>query len=146
MMTQEPEHSNPNAEPSASVIDKIAPLLPDLLYPSESDEPVAWVTCPLTTDELLTVSQLKGWLMLPPAVFVEERPEADFWQPVTTEEDWYGDDEKARTKTFTALKALMESLPDRQFFRVGDTEVELYLLGRLPDKSRAGLTTKVVET
>lgn len=126
--------------------DQINPLLTDLLYPSESDEPVEWTTCPLTTDGPLTVSQVKDWLILPPAVFVEERPEADFWQPVTVTEDWYGDEEKTRTANFEQLKELLQSLTDRQVFRAGDTEIGLYLLGRLPDGSRAGLKTMVVET
>ena len=84
--------------------------------------------------------------MLPPAVSVEERPEADFWQPVTVNEDWYGDDEKARTAKFEQLQKAVEPLTDRQLFRVGQTEIDLYLLGRVPDGSRAGLKTKVVET
>ena len=145
-MTALTGNSSEPAGTTSSVADQISPLLTNLLYPSESDEPVEWVTCYLKTADPLTVSQIKDWLMLPPSVAVEERPEADFWQPVTVNEDWYGDDEKARMATFVTLKDTLEALPDRQFFRVGETEIDLYLLARLTDGSRAGLKTKVVET
>ena len=61
----------------------IAPLLTDLLYPSESDEPIEAVETYLNMAEPLTVSHIKDWLMLPPSDYVEEQPEADFWAPVT---------------------------------------------------------------
>lgn len=147
-MTEQPDQEKTAAVPvpTVPVADRAALLLEDLLYPSESDEPVEWVTCSLSTDGPLTVSQVKEWLMLPPAIFVDERPETDFWQPVTMDEDWYGPDENARTAAFRALEATLCELTDRQVFRVGDTEVDLYLLARLPDGSRAGLRTKVIET
>lgn len=122
------------------------PLLTNLLYPSESDEPVTWVTCYLGQPEPLIVSQLTDWLMLPPGVLVEERPETDFWR-VAVMEDWYGEDEKKRTEQFQRVKQFVESqLTDRQLFRVGQVEIELYLLGKTPDSKRAGLKTKVIET
>lgn len=124
-----------------------SPLLPDLLYPSESDEPLDLVTCYLSQTEPLTVSQIKDWLMLPPAVYVDEIPEADFWGPVTTEQDWYGDEEKTRTTKFKTLKTLVETeLSVRQVFRVGETEIDVYLLGREANGQRAGLKTKIVQT
>ncbi len=145
-MTETDPKSNAPTDAAAALTTPIAALLPNLFYPSESDEAVEWVTCPLKTEQPLTVSHIKDWLMLPPSVYVEEGKEADFWQPVTTEEDWYGDEEKARTATFKQLQAAMQTLTDRQLFRVGQTEVDVYLLGRVPDKTWAGLKTKVVET
>ncbi len=145
-MTEQQSEGNESTKIISPVAEQIRPLLTGLLYPSESDEPVEWVICPLKTHEPLTVSQLKEWLMLPPSVSVEIRSEADFWQPVTAEEDWYRDEEKARTAAFKQLQTLMQPLPDRQLFRVGETEIDLYLLGRLPDETWAGLKTKVIET
>lgn len=125
----------------------IRPLLAGLLYPSESDEAINFVTCYLKQESALTVSQIKDWLMLPPSVFVEEVPEAQFWKPVTRQEEWYGDDEKKRTEAFTRLQQVIEEhLSIRQVFRVGEFEIDLYLLGRITEGKRAGLKTKVVET
>lgn len=124
---------------------RIKPLLTNLLYPSESDESVEWVTCYLKSEGPLTVSQVKSWLMLPPALYVEERPEAEFWEPVVDAQA-YGADDEARTAQFKQLQEAVQTLTNRQLFRVGDTEIDVYLLGQLPDGSRAGLKTKVVET
>ena len=121
-------------------------MLTDLLYPSESDEPVTWVTCYLGQPEPLIVSQITDWLMLPPGVLVEERPEADFWR-VAVLEDWYDEEQKKRAEQFQRVKQFLDSqLTDRQFFRVGQVEIELYLLGKTPEGKRAGLKTKVIET
>lgn len=127
--------------------DQLRPLLADLYYPSESDEPVTFVRCPLDQLDPLTVTQIKQWLLLPPAVFVEEIPEDQFWQPVTTVEDWYGAEEKARTDKFVQLRQqLTAQLTVRQTFRAGQSDVTLLLLGRQTDGTRAGLKTTVIET
>ncbi|WP_232326018.1 nuclease A inhibitor family protein [Spirosoma montaniterrae] len=130
-----------------SFTDQINPLVTGLFYPSESDEPLDAVACYLKQEELLTTSQIKDWQMLPPSVYVEEVPVADFWEPVLTEHDWYGDEEKARTAQFQQLKAVIDSqLTTQQVFRVGEYEIDVYLLGRLSTGDRAGLKTKIVET
>ena len=136
------------SQATASFADRIAPLLTDLLYPSESDEPIEPVESYLKMAEPLTVSHIKDWLMLPPSEYVEEQPEADFWTPVTTIEAWFGDDEKATAAKFQALKTKLETtLTDRQVFRVGNTEIDVYLLGKPAEgEPRVGIKTKVVET
>lgn len=146
MTNDEPKSSG--STPSVTTFsEKITPLLTDLLYPSESDEPLEPVTCYLDQEEPLTVSQIKDWQMLPPSVYVEEQPEADFWEPVTTQQDWYGEDEKRRTEKFQDLRKFMEQqLTVRQVFRVGEAEMDVYLVGRTESGERAGLKTKVVQT
>ncbi len=141
-----PESNNP-APDLNQFAEKAGPLLPNLLYPSESDEPLELTTCYLKQAEPLTVSQIKDWQMLPPSVYVEEIPEADFWEPVTTQQDWYEEEERKRTATFQAVKAVVEqTLTARQVFRVGETEMDVFLLGRQEQGDRAGLKTKVVQT
>jgi Nuclease A inhibitor-like protein len=145
-MTNETSESN-TPETPPTLQQQVDALLPELYYPSESDEPIAFVTCYLKEEEPLTVSQIKNWLMLPPSVYVEERSEAEFWEPVTQEEDWFGEEERQRMEQFRTLKCtLEENLTVRQFFRVGDTEIDVYVLGRTPEGVRAGIQTKVVET
>lgn len=146
-MTNEDPNSSAQTPETASLRDQLTPLLADLFYPSESDEPVGFVTCYLKQADPLTVSQVKEWLMLPPAVYVEERPEAGFWEPVVTEQDWYSEEEKARTGRFQQLKQLLVvQLTLRQVFYAGETEIDVYLLGRTPAGDRAGLKTRIVQT
>ena len=118
-----------------------------MLYPSESDEPIEVVETYLRMAEPLTVSHIKDWLMLPPSNYVEEITEVEFWEPVVTVEEWYGEEENAKTARFQALKTYLETtLTDRQVFRVGQTEIDVYLLGKPTEGPRVGLKTKVVET
>ena len=146
MTNEEPKSSDPVA-PNKPFSEQVSPLLTDLLYPSESDEPIEPVTCFLKQTEPLTISQIKDWLMLPPSFYVDEIPETDFWEPVITEQDWYGDEEKARTAKFQQLKQFLEKeLTVRQVFRVGETEMDVYLLGRQTDGERVGIRTKIVQT
>ncbi len=130
-----------------SLKEAVDPLLTDLLYPSESDEPVTFVTCYLAQEAPLTEVQIKEWQMVPPSVYVAEGSVDDFWAPILTDEDWYGDDEKKRTATFRKLKAILDAqLTGQQVFRQGKTEITVYLLGRLTDGTRAGIQTTVVES
>ncbi|AUD06387.1 nuclease A inhibitor family protein [Spirosoma pollinicola] len=146
-MTNENPKSSDEVLKNGPLSEQISPLLTDLLYPSESDEPIETVTCYLKQADPLTVSQIKDWLMLPPSIYVEETPEADFWEPVTIEDDWFGDEEKARTSRFQQLKTLLETeLTVRQVFRVGDSEIDVYLLGLQADSARTGIKTKIVQT
>lgn len=146
-MTNENPKSSGEVSKNIPFSEQVSPILTDLLYPSESDEPIETTTCYLKQADPLTVSQIKDWLMLPPSIYVEETPEADFWEPVTTEEDWYGDEEKARTSKFQQLKTILETeVTVRQVFQVGESEMEVYLLGRQGDGERVGIKTKIVQT
>ena len=135
-------------EPEARTFaQQITPLLTDLLYPSESDEPIEVVETYLRMAEPLTVGHIKDWLMLPPSNFVEEITEAEFWEPVTTVEEWFEEEEKAKTAQFQTLKETLETtLTERQVFRVGKTEIDVYLLGKPTEGPRVGLKTRVIET
>lgn len=146
-MTNEDPKSSGEVSENTPLGEQLTPLLTNLFYPSESDEPIEVVTCYLKQADALTVSQIKDWLMLPPSIYVEETQESDFWQPVVQEEDWFGDEEKERTIKFLQLKELLEkALTVRQVFQVGESEKDVYLLGRQEDGQRAGLKTKIIQT
>ncbi|MBC3785779.1 nuclease A inhibitor family protein [Spirosoma utsteinense] len=147
MTNEEPKSTGPVSENMPSFPEQINPLLTGLFYPSESDEPLEAVTCYLDQTAPLTVSQIKDWQMLPPAIYVDEMPEAEFWEPVITDQDWYSDEEKQCTAQFQQLKKIMEeTLTVRQVFRVGETERDVYFLGRQADGERTGFKTKIIQT
>lgn len=135
--------SHEESAPELSLSD----FLKDLYYPSESDEPIDYVEYSIDFEPPLTVGHVKDLLLITPEIYVEEIPETDFWEPLLTDEDWYEAEEKNRTIRFIDLQNRMEHLiSDRQVFRIGETEVDLYLLGRKADGCWAGLKTLVVET
>jgi hypothetical protein len=134
-----PQESTP--EPS------IPDLLTDLFYPGESDEPIDYLDFTIDFEPPLTVSQVKDLLLIMPRIYVEEIPEDGFWEPVVTDQAWYVEEEKVRTTRFIELqKTIQAALSDRQVFRIGENEVDLYLLGRKADGCWAGLKTLVVDT
>jgi hypothetical protein len=71
----------------------------------------------------------------------------NFFAAAVEEQDWQDEDARARVKKFQALvKYLKENLTDVQVFKVGDTEADVYVLGRTASGDFAGVKTKVVET
>ena len=125
----------------------LSDLLTDLFYPGESDEPVDYVDYTVDFEPPMTVSQVKDLLLISPEIYVEEIPEDGFWEPVVTDQAWYDEDEKIRTARFIELQKTVQAiLSDCQVFRVGENEVDLYLLGRKADGCWAGLKTLVVDT
>ena len=154
MTTESPNSNVPDTRKTTqsesktgSIAHQVTPLLIDLLYPSESDEPIEFVETYLKMAEPLTVSHIKDWLMLPPSNFVEEITEAEFWESVVTVEEWFDEEERAKTAQFQTLKEMLETtLTDRQVFRVGKTEIDVYLLGKPTEGPRVGLKTRVIET
>ncbi|MBC1218558.1 nuclease A inhibitor family protein [Nostoc sp. UCD121] len=71
----------------------------------------------------------------------------DFFQVATTEEDWHEEEEKATVKRFQALvQTLKENLTNLQVYRLGNKEIDVYVVGQTPALNLAGISTKVVET
>jgi hypothetical protein len=70
-----------------------------------------------------------------------------FFEVATTEQDWYGVEEKETLRKFQFLvKTLKDNLTDLKVARVGNIEIDIYIIGKTPDNNFAGLVTKVIET
>ena len=126
--------------------EQIAPLLENLLYPSESDEPVEMLSLPWTGEDGITVqkfAELSGIERV--ETIVEKEPER-FWSPVTVDQEWYGDEERERTARFTEIKRILEENSAHiRYFEVGEVEVGLYWVGQA-DQSIVVLKTMAVRT
>ena len=71
----------------------------------------------------------------------------DFFQVATTEEDWHEEEEKATVKRFkTLVQELKKNLTNLQVYRLGNKEVDTYIVGETPTRNLAGISTKIVET
>ncbi|OYE01942.1 nuclease A inhibitor family protein [Nostoc sp. 'Peltigera membranacea cyanobiont' 232] len=71
----------------------------------------------------------------------------DFFQVATTAEDWHEDEEKATVKRFqTLVQELKKNLTNLQVYRLGNKEIDVYIVGQTPAVNLAGISTKVVET
>src|SRR5690349_2580494 len=89
-----------------------------LLYPSESDEPFTFVRLPGIAKRGLGPRRLLKALELPPETPIREQTVSAFFEGVP------GDD-------FAALRqALKAAVPGFRVFRVGEVQVQVYLLGK----------------
>lgn len=71
----------------------------------------------------------------------------DFFQMATTEEDWHEEEEKATVKRFqTLVQELKKNLTNLQVYRLGNKEIDVYVVGQTPAVNLVGISTKVVET
>ncbi|MEA5572343.1 nuclease A inhibitor family protein [Calothrix sp. UHCC 0171] len=65
----------------------------------------------------------------------------------TLEQSWHGEAEKATVKKYQHLvKSLQENLRDIKVARIGEIEIDIYILGKTSSNDIAGLFTKVIET
>jgi len=122
-------------------------LLADLYYPSESDEPIEFIAWPPEALPALSPDCLLQHLGLPADTPVREQSPDEFWEPVLRVEDWYEEEEKAVVERFREVQtALTREVAAPRAFRIGEIEIDVYLLGQRPDGSWAGLKTRVVQT
>lgn len=132
--------------PAHPLRERIAPLLENLFYPSESDEPVEFFSLPRTGQGEIAVREFAESLGLEATEDVKEKAPELFWSPVVVEQAWYGDEERERTGRFVELrKILAENLAHLQYFEAGEIEVGLYLVGQ-SDQCLIGIKTTAVRT
>ena len=115
-----------------------------LLLISESDYPfevVVW-----SGAGAVTAQNILQQIEKPPETLVKEVDLDSFFQKVTQEQDWYGDEEKANVTKYRNLAQVIKSnLADVKVFRIGEIEIDIYIIGKV-DADLVGLKTQVVET
>ncbi len=131
---------------AASVSKELKKLTRGLLFQSESDYPVEPFARAAKGQEALSardIAAAKADADTP----VSEVEFESFFANATQEQDWQDDEARANVRRFQALvKFLKENLADLKVYKVGDTEADVYVLGKTASGDLAGVTTKVVET
>ncbi len=126
------------------LINQLKQASEDLLWLSESDYPfktVYWENVDDIEEKLLEVTNSIGHTML------QVRELDKFFLRVTEEQDWYEDEEMAECKRYQELVKLLKThLTDIKVYRVGEVEINCYILGKTEFGSVAGLSTISVET
>jgi hypothetical protein len=120
-----------------------------LLYMSEADfslKPFVWEKAKVGADSLSSQT-LAAFRKIEEGKQIEEVPFANFFASATTEQDWFGPEEKESAEGFRKLvEALQANLTDLKVFKVGDAKKDVYVVGKTSEGDFAGVTTKVVET
>ena len=110
-----------------------------LLYPSETDEPFepfSWGKA----DGDLTPEKAAKLAAAPAGAAVEEQSPADFFKYLT-------EDGAEHADQFRKLQqAVGQRLSGLRVFRIGEVNIDVYVVGRTADGQWAGLKTHSVET
>ena len=133
-------------EPSA-VVKELGQAAKGLLFQSEADYPLEAFLWEGKADGEFTAQDLLTLKKYPPDTPVKTVSLGRFFQAATKEEAWHNAEEQQTVKRFQELvETLKKHLHDITVFKVGETELDVYLVGKSKDGALAGLSTKVVET
>jgi hypothetical protein len=132
--------------PPEALLRQLGEVSEGLLYPSETDAPFtpfAWETMRDFTPEKLLLATRHSL-----STRVETCDVADFFEPLTREEEWFDSLERQTAKRFANLyDALQRLLSDIQVYRLGDaSDMDVYIIGKTDDGYYAGVSTRIVET
>ena len=125
--------------------DAITRATEGLLFHSESDapiEPYRWEGGGAPTKDAL----LKGEGRRADEA-VEEVSLHDVFDPVTEEQSFWSDDDRAEARRYKELVALLEQgLSQIRVFRVGKVDVDVFVVGKHQEGGWMGVKTHVAET
>ena len=129
---------------TAEIIDRLKQATTDLLWSSESDYPFEIVSWELGIE--LTPSDLFSNIY-DTDLAIESISLTDLFEPVLTIEDWYEQTELDLVDRYTnLLDSINNNLSEVQVFRVGEVEIDIYIIGKTPTGDIIGLKTRSVET
>lgn len=121
-------------------------LCKNLYYSSETDSPIA----SFQRGKVETVSKESLLSQInenDSEVIVRELDFKDFFARLTKIEDWFGDEEKESAEKFYRIQQLLENnLTEVKVFKVGQIELDIYVVGLDSRGVLSGIWTKAVET
>jgi hypothetical protein len=130
-----------------SFADRLRRATDGLVYQSETDAPVepffmtGWTGPELTGDAIATFTKHDSGTATTEVAF------DDFFADLVELQDWYGDEERATARKYRRLVRLLKSaLSDLKVFKVGERNLDVYVVGRTESGEYAGVATKAVET
>jgi hypothetical protein len=126
-----------------SFSEQIEEIAKDLYYISETDSEIFSFTGERAED----VSAGEILKQIGRSDPVEERNFEDFFNRLTQMQEWFGDEETRAANQFSELKEfLTNNLRDIKVFKIGEIEVDIYIVGLDKENILKGVWTKAVET
>jgi len=142
-MSQETKGKRKKA--AKSLPERIKSIVKNLYYTSETDAEIE----PFVGQKTVSVDRESLIEQIGAATDskVEERNFEDFFSRLTENQDWFGNEEKQTALKFSKLKELLQNeLNDLKVFRIGETELDIYVVGLDSNSVLTGIKTKAVET
>ena len=116
-----------------------------LLWLSEADYP--WEVVYWQQISELTPETLLQQINYDSTSKIETKTLEQVFAVATAEQDWHNEAEKQEVESYQSLVNLLDHYLDNiQVYRVGEVEIELYVLGQTKHQAIAGLKTKIIET
>lgn len=126
--------------------DELAKAVEGLLYVSEADYPFEVFSSSDKADAL-TPQYLRRITHHGPKTPVESVNPKSFFRALTEEQQWYGPAERKTAAQYKfLLKIMQDNLHDVKVFKLGKTQVEIYIVGISSTGEVIGVSTKAVET
>ncbi|PSB02178.1 nuclease A inhibitor family protein [Merismopedia glauca] len=131
----------------STLIETLQAASAELLFISESESPFEvffWELPSGTEVKPETMINQTGISADTPIEFTDLE---SFFAVATTHQDWHGLVETEAVNRYQNLvKIIQENLTDIKVVRVGNVDIDVYIVGKTVDGCLAGLKTKVVET
>jgi hypothetical protein len=142
------------APTTSALLDRFSEATDGLLYMSESEFPFNITTYTAADMERFIPDMLLQWFEQRCRGFsgrsLEEVTEIDletFFQPLIQNQEWYGETERATAQRFhTLLQLIQTELITPKVYRVGQIEINIYIVGKANDNDWIVLCTQAVET
>lgn len=137
---------------NSELINQLKQATDGLLCMSESEYPFEvflWKSPEQTSliKENLTTQKILELTGHPQDTPVEVVSIDKFFRIATTEQDWYGEEELATLKKYQEfVEILKRNLSNLEVYRIGEIEIDVYIVGQTSTGDLVGLSTKVVET
>jgi hypothetical protein len=137
----------PTTKTKTDLLKQVKRAINGLTYMSESDYPLEPFHMEGDGKDSITERDILKATHHAPKTPVETFDFNNFFLNATQEQDWHGAEEKQSVKRYQQLvKLLKENLSDIQVFKVGETEKDVYVVGKSKSGDFVGVSTKVVET
>jgi hypothetical protein len=134
---------------TASLLRDLRSATKGLTFQSESDYPVK-PFAERTKDKERDAPSAQDFVAARKADAAAPVSEVDldkFFGNATRVEDWQSPEAQQNAKQFqTLIQKLKDNLSDIKVYKVGETEADVYVVGKTTSGDLAGVTTKVVET
>lgn len=132
---------------NTNVVESLKQASNGLLMMSESEYPFEVIEWVVGDDESLTVQKILQLTNHPQDSSIEEVELEYFFRNCAFEKEWHDETQKQEVVKFQSLLNVLESnLNEIKVYRVGATDIDVYIVGKTETNNLIGLSTKVIET
>ncbi len=133
-------------EPTLIIFKQLQQATNDLLLMSESTSPLT-VFCWESVATPIPASQILAKTNHSPDTPIELVNIDAFFQNFVTAQDWHNQTEQETVKRFKILVATIKNnLNNLQVYRIGQRQIEVYIIGTTESGDLVGLSSTIVET